>query len=290
MNRIPYTYCITHKPSGKRYYGSRYGKNCHPSDLWVNYFTSSKIVKNLIALDGAESFDYEVRRVFDNAKDAVKWEHKVLVRLGIPRNSKWLNRYSGVSLTAEEMALSILNKYGVSHVSQIPGHADNVKAAVLEKYGVDSVFKLPSVKEKVLKKFRDYYDNVEPLVCPVCGTNSKSVRNMKTYHFEKCIFNTIKQLHELGYSPKQIANKLNISVKRAKNNIFKFSDIVNKAVDNVEFKENHLYLFHPNRREVLYNGVVYTSLRRMSEMLGKSRNYIKRLLSLGEAEYMKGLK
>jgi len=44
-NKIPFTYLVTQKSTGKRYYESKYGKNCHPSDIGTKYFTSSKEIK-----------------------------------------------------------------------------------------------------------------------------------------------------------------------------------------------------------------------------------------------------
>ena len=40
MDRTPYTYLIGWSNLNKFYYGVRYGKGCHPSDLWVKYFGS----------------------------------------------------------------------------------------------------------------------------------------------------------------------------------------------------------------------------------------------------------
>jgi hypothetical protein len=45
---IPFTYLIKHIPTGRNYYGVRYKKGCHPNDLWLKYFTSSKKIKGLI--------------------------------------------------------------------------------------------------------------------------------------------------------------------------------------------------------------------------------------------------
>ena len=45
IDRTPYTYLIGWKSLDKWYYGVRYGKGVHPSDLWVVYFTSSRHVK-----------------------------------------------------------------------------------------------------------------------------------------------------------------------------------------------------------------------------------------------------
>jgi hypothetical protein len=88
---IPYCYLITHKPSGLRYYGSRYGKGCHPSDLMTSYFTSSKIVKQIICEEGTKSFDYEVRKIFKNKIDCIKWEGRVLQYIKAKDNPKYFN-------------------------------------------------------------------------------------------------------------------------------------------------------------------------------------------------------
>lgn len=55
----PYYYVIKHKPSGKLYAGSQYGKNSDLSNLLKTYFTSSKVVKQLIKKDGIDSFVIE---------------------------------------------------------------------------------------------------------------------------------------------------------------------------------------------------------------------------------------
>ena len=46
---IPYTYYIVHVPSGKKYYGVKYGQDADPETFWkpFGYFTSSKRVKAL---------------------------------------------------------------------------------------------------------------------------------------------------------------------------------------------------------------------------------------------------
>lgn len=87
---IPYTYVVT-CPNGQRYYGVRYAKGCHPSDLWTLYFTSSKHVKRMLAEHGAEKFSYAVRKVFSSSAAARSWEERVLRRLHIHHNPRWIN-------------------------------------------------------------------------------------------------------------------------------------------------------------------------------------------------------
>lgn len=95
MKTIPYTYCLTHKLTGKRYYGVRYKNGCNPNDLWKNYFSSSEIVKQLIDEDGINSFIAEVRKTFNTKLEAINWEKKVLKRLKVTHNDMWLNQNHG---------------------------------------------------------------------------------------------------------------------------------------------------------------------------------------------------
>jgi hypothetical protein len=74
----PYYYLIRHKPSGKLYAGSQYGKNSDPNNLWETYFTSSKLVKELIEKDGVDSFEIEY---VDCRPDAREYEQKYLMAM-----------------------------------------------------------------------------------------------------------------------------------------------------------------------------------------------------------------
>ena len=74
---IPYTYRIQFTPTGEYYYGVRHAKDCKPSELWITYFTSSAVVKNLIKEHGKDKFTFEIRKIFDSAQSAITWESKV---------------------------------------------------------------------------------------------------------------------------------------------------------------------------------------------------------------------
>lgn len=63
-NRIPFVYVVRNRTTGLFYYGSRYGKGCHPRDLWTTYFTSSNMVAKLINEYGKEDFDVSVIQEF----------------------------------------------------------------------------------------------------------------------------------------------------------------------------------------------------------------------------------
>jgi len=87
---VPFTYLIGWSKQNLWYYGVRYAKNCHPSDLWSSYFTSSAYVaKTRIEL--GEPDIIQIRKTFVSAKKAKLWENKVLQKLW-PHKKFWLNR------------------------------------------------------------------------------------------------------------------------------------------------------------------------------------------------------
>ena len=89
----PYTYLIRHRPSGKVYYGFRCANRVEPhEDLWKHYFTSSPKIQQLIEETGADSFDTEIRRVFETKEQAVAWETRVLTRCKVLHDDRWINQ------------------------------------------------------------------------------------------------------------------------------------------------------------------------------------------------------
>lgn len=106
-NRICYTYLIGWSNLNVYYYGSKYGKNADPAKFWVNYFTSSKHVKEFRRNHGEPNIK-QIRKTFgDNIYKCQMHEIKVLTRIKadirqdflnkhIPKG-KWLNEFSGHS-------------------------------------------------------------------------------------------------------------------------------------------------------------------------------------------------
>lgn len=90
VQNISYTYLIGWKNRDKWYYGVRYSSKCNPNDLWKKYFTSSKEVK-LFRQNYGEPDVVEVRKTFDESIKAKIWEEKVLRRMCVSKNDKWLN-------------------------------------------------------------------------------------------------------------------------------------------------------------------------------------------------------
>jgi hypothetical protein len=94
----PYTYVIGWSSLQKYYYGVRYAKNCNPSDLWVSYFTSSKQVDHYRKKFGEPDI-IQIRKIFTDVDKARLWEHRVLKKLDVTNNNKWLNQTDNISFS-----------------------------------------------------------------------------------------------------------------------------------------------------------------------------------------------
>jgi hypothetical protein len=90
----PFTYLIGWKDINRWYYGVRYARGCHPDDLWTKYFTSSKIVQEYREKYG-EPDVIKVRETFPTDTLAREWEHKVLRRMNVVKDVRWINRCQG---------------------------------------------------------------------------------------------------------------------------------------------------------------------------------------------------
>jgi hypothetical protein len=99
-----YTYLIKHRPSGKVYYGYRSANRVDPEqDLWKQYFTSSPRVQQLIEETGVDSFDVEVRQIFETKEQASDWETRVLRRCKVLHDDRWINQnIAGYIVPTEE--------------------------------------------------------------------------------------------------------------------------------------------------------------------------------------------
>lgn len=124
-DRTPYTYLIGWTKQNKWYYGVQFRKGCHPSNLWVKYFTSSKTVKTFRKIHG-EPDVVMVRKIFHNVKDAVDWEIKVLHRMGVPSNTKFLNGHCGGNGYNAANQASKVNKGTITVKNKITGDIQRV--------------------------------------------------------------------------------------------------------------------------------------------------------------------
>jgi hypothetical protein len=91
LNTTPYTYLIGWPEHNIWYYGVRYATGCHPLDLWNPYATSSNHVKSFVKEYGDPPVRI-IRKTFIDSESARSWEHRVLHRLKVVRDNKWLNK------------------------------------------------------------------------------------------------------------------------------------------------------------------------------------------------------
>ena len=144
-----YTYLVSHKITKQYYYGVRWGNKVPPEqDLWIEYFTSSERVKDLIDQYGADSFDTQVRKVFNNEIAAINWETKVLRRMKVLENKDiWLNRNAGGAILIDEKAREKLEAYW-NDPEVKKWRSERVK-------GDKNPSKLPEVRKKMKKSLRE---------------------------------------------------------------------------------------------------------------------------------------
>lgn len=97
----PYTYLIGWSTLNTWYYGLRFGKNCNPKELWKTYFTSSWRVTQFREYNGEPDI-VEIRKTFNNKEKAGIWEHKVLRRMKVIKDTKWLNKTNNIAIINDE--------------------------------------------------------------------------------------------------------------------------------------------------------------------------------------------
>jgi len=97
-----FTYLLRWTQHDKSYYGVRFCRNCSPTSLWTTYFSSSTYVQQFRAEYGDPDV-IEIRKTFTDKHEAMMWEHRVLSRLHVPNNVRWLNKNAGKNpMTVQE--------------------------------------------------------------------------------------------------------------------------------------------------------------------------------------------
>ncbi len=184
-DRTPYTYLIGWSNYNVWYYGSRYGRRCHPSDLWVSYFTSSEYVKEFRERVG-EPDVIQIRRVFDSISATTNFENTVLRRLKVTlAPQQWLNKRADSFKNLD--TLHINYRFGTNN----PMHGKsfiwiNDGESIKQSLIVDPI---PNgwVKGRLPTKLqiRGKKRKLEAKICPHCGLLGKG-GNMSRYHFDNC--------------------------------------------------------------------------------------------------------
>ena len=88
-NMQAYTYSIHHLPTNKIYYGVRKSTII---DIGTYYFSSSKLIKQMLLLEPIENFKFKVRKKFPSYEEARLYETRVLSRIKAVTNPNVLNQ------------------------------------------------------------------------------------------------------------------------------------------------------------------------------------------------------
>jgi hypothetical protein len=145
----PYTYLIKHRPSGKVYYGFRAANKVDPhEDLWQHYFTSSPGVQHLIEETGQDSFNIEIRRVFETKEEAVAWETRVLRRCKVLHDDRWINQnVAGYIVPTEESRKKISDFHKDKPKSE--AHKKNISQSQKGKPKQSTVYQSQEYRQKM---------------------------------------------------------------------------------------------------------------------------------------------
>ena len=120
----PYTYLIGWSTLNLWYYGVEFKNSskgvANPTNLWTTYFTSSKTVQD-IRLRYGEPNVVEVRKVFETREQAISWERKVLSRMNVLKDTRWVNSNVGGAVSLSTSARKIIaekNRGRVKHSAE----------------------------------------------------------------------------------------------------------------------------------------------------------------------------
>jgi hypothetical protein len=151
---IPYTYLIGWPNHDRWYYGVRYSKTCNPDELWVTYKTSSRHVAEFVQLYGEPSI-IEIRKIFNSADLARRWEQRVLRKMNVVNSEKWINRTDNISITP---------LYGLDNPATRPEVKILISKNTPKKFGDDNPMRDPITASKVSQKLkgrRNYWQEGE---------------------------------------------------------------------------------------------------------------------------------
>jgi hypothetical protein len=187
----PYTYLIGWSTLNKWYYGVRYAKTCHPSDLWKSYFTSSKHVKQFRKING-EPDVIQIRKIFNCSDAARQWEHKVLNRMNVKSSIIFLNQSSSKAIyDKHNKGGTALRKYNA---------LESTKLKSKERMLLYNPMKNPEIVNRVMtSKHNKVYTNIKrgnqhPMVYNI-ELRKMHAKNLKGRHWynngitEKCLHN-----------------------------------------------------------------------------------------------------
>ena len=108
MDRVYYTYTIRNKEVDKLYIGSR--TKSDRIDILDGYYTSSKVVRNLIEQYGVDSFEVVDVKTFNSIEEAVTYENDTLQSIKNKEDYLNINFSAGGSVIKSQTHVQIYNE------------------------------------------------------------------------------------------------------------------------------------------------------------------------------------
>ncbi len=215
----PYTYLLKFKPTGQVYYGVRFKEGCTPEELFVTYFSSSKIIAKLLLDFGSQSFEFEIRKIFFDKRDARNWEQKVLTKMNAASDERFLNQSNNMkgilrapgsyswyynSETNEKLLLK-------NSTPLLPGFERGVRGPDKKQKGTVVAYNILTNKQKKFKSLEDIPVGWEQGRPGGTTTNTKWIYNDKTEETRLIIKgNTIPVGWKLGNKNTDNAGRIKI--------------------------------------------------------------------------------
>lgn len=215
MGNQPYTYLVGWSVLGKFYYGVRTAKDCHPSDLWVKYFTSSNKVKEHRVLYGEPDIIC-VRRLHKSKAIALHWEEKVIRRMNAVRSKGWLNQQNAGKF------------FGHNGFPRSLECREKIRQAILARLDSDEEFRLdlirrakivgstPEARKKISLKAKERFKDPEYAQRNIDSHNTEeykrkqsedSKRRMQDVEYKKMVVDA-RRIAEIRKREKTMENKI----------------------------------------------------------------------------------
>lgn len=218
-----YVYKITHRVTGEFYIGYRYQNQANQiepeRDLFVEYFTSSKYVLDIIKRDGKDAFDTKI--IFTNQDSIVCWTYEQLIILDNWKHPLLLNKkvhdpssnveiYRRVGMHSDETKAKMSKSN--RGVAKSESHKNNIGAAHLGKKLKQSTKDLLSIIKTGQVSARDITSGKFVVISKLefdlnpekyCGTTSNctTVFNVEINEFVKISIDEFKEFPQKYIGP-----------------------------------------------------------------------------------------
>lgn len=149
----PYTYLIGWSEHQIYYYGVRFAKKCHPTDLWKTYYTSSKYVKAFRKEHGEPDI-IQIRKKFRCPEKAKLWEGAVLKKMNVKNRQDFLNVTDTNNIVSSAMSDGLKAHWAKLDTKQRKIRSKNAVDAMQEKA------KLPESRKKMSDIAKKRMDNM----------------------------------------------------------------------------------------------------------------------------------